>query len=193
MKMRIIYVLFFSLLSALPYPDDVNNKIEVRIKEGSHLYIKGTSNVNKFTCNYSKPIKPQSFTLFYEDYKNGWVLNDADLFLESASFDCGGRRINKDFKELIQTSEFPAIHIEVKEIIPLESSLQAIIQITIAGETKHLPVKVALDDHDDKIYTSVLQLNIKDFNLETPTKMMGLIKVHEEISIHVHLRLGLSA
>ncbi|NEV92706.1 YceI family protein [Psychroflexus sp. YR1-1] len=190
--MRIVYVLLVSLLSAFPNHDDVNDKIEVRIKEGSHLYIKGTSNVNTFTCNYIKPIKPQRFTLFYEDYKNGWLLNDADLFLESASFDCGGRRINKDFEELIQTSEFPTIHIEVKEIKALESCLQAIIQITIAGKTKHLPVQVALGDHDEKIYTSVLQLNINDFNLETPTKMMGLIKVHEEISIHVHLRLGLS-
>lgn len=189
--MKIVYILLFSLLSMFSQKND-ENKIEVKIKEGSHLFIKGTSNVNKFTCNYLKPIEPQIFTLSYQDHKNGWLLDDANLSLESASFDCGGRRINDDFEELIQTSQFPAIRIEVFEIMPEKSNLRAKIAVSIAGVTKSLPVPVTLEKGKDVIYTSVLKLNIEDFNLDTPTKMMGLIKVNEEISIHVNLRLELS-
>ncbi|MFD0931574.1 YceI family protein [Psychroflexus salinarum] len=189
--MKVVSILFLSLFSLLLHRD-IENRVEVEIKEGSHLYIKGTSNVNRFTCDYLKPIKPNSFTLSYEDIKNGWIIEDAQLQLESTSFDCGGRRINKDFEELVKSSQFPSIQIEVFEIIPEKSKLQANIKVSIAGVTKSLPVFVTLEKGEDITYTSVLKLNIEDFNLDTPTKMMGLIKVHEEISIHVNLRLGLS-
>lgn len=173
-------------------PNNEKNKIEVQIKEGSYLFIKGTSNVNTFTCNYHKPIKPQVSIFTYQDHKNGWLLDDAELSLESTSFDCGGRRINNDFKELVKSNHFPSIKIEVFEIRPKESNFKARIGVSIAGVTQTLFVSVVLENAKDNTYTSILKLNIEDFNLDAPTKMMGLIKVDEEISIHVNLCLELS-
>jgi hypothetical protein len=53
-------------------------------------------------------------------------------------------------------------------------------------------VLISLQEGKEINYNATLNLNIEDFNLDAPIKAMGLIKVHEEISIHVNLRLGLS-
>lgn len=188
--MKILDVIFLFLFS-LFFQDYNNNEIEIQIKEGSHLFIKGTSNVNTFTCSYLKPIVPKTFILEYEDLENGWEFEDAQLQLESTAFDCGGRRINKDFKELIKTSEFPSIEIDVSEVTTKGSNFLAAVQISIAGKTQSIPVEISLKNQDSFIYTSVLRLNLEDFNLELPSKMMGLIQVHEEISIHINLHLDL--
>jgi hypothetical protein len=190
--MKVVYILFFSLLSLL-LRTDIENKIEIKIKEGSRLYIKGSSNVNAFTCNYVKPMKPKKFIVFYDEIENGWQLEDAKLYLESNSFDCGGKNINRDFEELINVEQFPFIQIEVLEVNPFDSNFIAVLAISIAGKTQFLPVKISSEDGRITTYTSVLKLNIEDFDLDTPTKMMGLIKVHEEISIHVDLRLQLTS
>ena len=189
--MKLFSILFLSLF-LLHQHESVENKIEVIIKEDSRLFIKGTSNVNQFTCDYKKPLEPQSLSLIYEEIEKSWVLQDAELFLKSTSFDCGGRKINKDFQELIKSSQFPAIQIEVCEIKPEDSHLTAKIEVSIAGITKPFPVTIAIDNDNDFTYTSILKLNIEDFDLKAPTKMMGLIKVHEEISIHVKLHLEVS-
>lgn len=189
--MKLFSILFLSLFLILQH-ESVENKIEVIIKEDSRLFIKGTSNVNQFTCDYKKPLEPQSLSLIYEEIEKSWVLQDAELFLKSTSFDCGGRKINKDFQELIKSSQFPSIQIEVCEIKPEDSHLTAKIEVSIAGITKPFPVTIAIDNDKDSTYTSILKLNIEDFDLKAPTKMMGLIKVHEEISIHVNLHLEVS-
>jgi hypothetical protein len=189
--MKLISIIVLSLFSML-LNRDAENKVEVKILEGSHLYINGTSNVNEFTCDYLKPIQPKSFTLSYENIENGWLIEDAQLQLESGSFDCGGRRINKDFEELVKSNKFPVIQIEVYEIMPKRANFQAKIVMTIAGVKKSLPVLISLQEGKEINYNATLNLNIEDFNLDAPTKAMGLIKVHEEISIHVNLRLGLS-
>lgn len=190
--MKFVGILILSLFSLLFIQNDHDKRIEVKIKEGSHLFIKGTSNVNKFTCDYTKSIEPKKFTLSFKDLENGWLIENAQLQLESSSFDCGGRRINRDFKELVKSSEFPSIQIEVCEITPSKSNLQTKIEVSIAGVKKSLPVFVNLEEGEETTYTSILKLNIEDFNLETPTKMMGLIKVDEEISIHINLKIGLT-
>lgn len=189
--MKLVSILFLSLFSLLMHRD-TENRVEVKIMEGSHLYINGTSNVHEFTCDYLKPIQPKSFTLLYENIENGWLIEDAQLQLESGSFDCGGRRINKDFEELVKSNKFPVIQIEVYEIMPEKTNYHAKIEVTIAGVRKSLPVLISLQEDEEINYTATLNLNIEDFNLDAPTKAMGLIKVHEEISIHVHLRLGIS-
>jgi hypothetical protein len=84
-----------------------------------------------------KPIQPKTFTLSYENIENGWLIEDAQLQLESGSFDCGGRRINKDFEELVKSNKFPVIQIEVYEIMPKRANFQAKIVMTIAGVKNH--------------------------------------------------------
>lgn len=79
------------------------------------------------------------------------------------------------------------------EIKALDLKLQALIEITIAGKSKSFPIEISLEEGKDTNYSSVLELNIEDFNLEAPTKMMGLIKVNNEIAINISLHVDIDA
>lgn len=186
--MKTLVIIWFSLISMLCI-DKANNEVKVEVKEGSFLYIKGTSNVNTFTCDYLQPITPKTYTIIYDKFNKGWQLDKAQLNLKSTAFDCGGRGINRDFKELINANQHPFISIKVRKINCVDTNYQGVLDISIADKTESIPVQISEEQGSPTTYKSTLKLNIKDFGLETPTKMMGLIKVHEEILIHVNLNL----
>lgn len=168
----------------------MENKVEVDIKKGSHLYIEGTSNVNKFKCHYEKLIHFQGFIVAYEAVDQVWQLEEAVLQIESSSFDCGGRNINNDFRDLVKSDQYPKIKIEVCRLFEHHDFLKAQVEISIANHSKSHDIKIFKEEDKSAInYKSTLKLNINDFNLIAPRKMMGLIQVDEEISIHVNLNI----
>lgn len=191
MKFFVFFCLGFFILAG--FNETTKHKsLKISIKEGSHFYIKGTSNVNTFTCHYQKPIARQTLYLSYQDQNKGWLIENATLALESISFDCGGRRINNDFEDLIKAEEYHSIKIEVCEIQPLGNDFEATLHVSIAGETQVLPVNVVKHKENSEFISS-FKLDIEDFSLDKPTKMMGLIKVHNTIEVHVSLNLRIES
>lgn len=189
--MKSVYIFVLSLV-LLVLQKDEEHSVQVDIKDESQLYIKGTSNVNTFRCHYKKPIQTERLKIAYEDVDNGWLLEGASLYIESTSFDCGGKKINRDFKDLVKSDQFPSIRIEVCRLLNYDDFIKAQVEISIAEQSKFQDINVYTEEGDSRTdFKSVLDVNITDFNLEAPTKMMGLIKVDEEISIHITLNLEL--
>ncbi len=85
---------------------------------------------------------------------------------------------------MLKTSEYPEIFLELKKL-SMESSEKAIAEvlISIAGKTETYKVPVEITEGPVSQYTGNLVLNIKDFNLEPPKKMLGLIVVKDDIEI----------
>ena len=102
-------------------------------------------------------------------------------------FDCGGRQINKDFHKLLNTKEFPQILIKLKEIEYLLESIKACIEMEIAGVSKTYTLHVTQTKEDTHNILGVLELDISDFNLESPTKLLGIIVVSDIIEIDFNL------
>ncbi len=164
--------------------------IEVTFEKESKVAIKGTSNVNSFTCEYQDEIKLQQKTINVEtNRKEKFNIKKAKLHLFANNFDCGGRRINKDFRALLQTDKFPYIDIYVHGISFLEKEYVADVEVSIAGKNNNYKLKV--ENPEKNHFTGDLIIDISDFGLESPKKLMGLIEVNNLIDINFDVYLSL--
>src|SRR5690606_38238619 len=105
-------------------------------------------------------------------------------------FDCGGKGINRDFHGLLKSDIYPKIIIKLKEIKLYpnkKNTADALIEIEIAGKSQTYHMKTEYFKNQNWIINGELKLNIQDFNLEAPKKMLGLIVVSESIEINFKL------
>lgn len=165
--------------------------LEVEIKENSTISIKGTSNVHSFECSYKEEIELFNNNIELLPNSNSFEIKKAKLHLTSKSFDCGGRRINSDFKDILQAEKFPHIDIKVNSITPHQTQYLADVEVHIAGHTKNYQLQV--ENPDKSHFTGDLIVDITDFGLESPKKMMGLIKVDQLIDINFDLYLNIKS
>lgn len=183
--------LFFCGISGFAQNSTLEKRT-IEILPGSSLSISGTTNINEFECDFN--------TLYFQDQdiivtysEKGDVLNfkNSILPLENEKFDCGNRRINQDFKDLLKTEKHPEIRLRIKEIdMNRRENARVTLNFEIAGINKNYSFPVQVTGEDEALcFTGKLQLNIKDFNLEAPSKMFGLIVIEEEIDINFNLNI----
>jgi|SRR5690554_2020689 len=156
----------------------------------SELRIIGSSNVNTFKCVFNVENLKKPLEIAYRKGDDVVFFQRATLVLKNSFFDCGGTGINKDFHELLRTKKHPEILLTLKEInrdATGENKLKAVVEIQIAGVSRSYSVMVQADHRDRLHVNGGLKLDITDFNLEAPKKMMGLIVVSEKIEIVFNL------
>lgn len=163
-------------------------KTQVSISEQSEITISGKSNVNSFQCNYNQDLIKSELTVTHSQKESKIFLNGAVFFLKSKGFDCAHRIITKDLKEVLKADDYPNIKIEVNEISIENGKTIAKSTITIAGvkKTYNIPVKVNQKTNN---VNGILTLDIKDFKLKSPKKILGLIKLNDVVSIEFDLYL----
>ena len=171
-------------IGALTFMDDSTN---IYIKEGSDITIKGESNLNKFTCHYSKQIGPSCLSIDYQQHNSIIDLKKVKLELESQHFDCGGHLINKDFNELMKVQKHTHISIEFEKVKIKKDHFDVYAKITIADIANHYNFEVIHENKQN--YLGSLNLNINDFDMKAPKKLLGAIKVDPNISIVFDLNL----
>ncbi|HLW33152.1 MAG TPA: YceI family protein [Aequorivita sp.] len=187
------YPLLFLLLVSFTNTSTVNKHKTIFISPKSELEIVGSTNVSTFTClfnvkNLNKPLRI--------DYWEGDDLirfQKSTLVLDNTFFDCGGKGINKDFHDLLKTKVYPQILLTLKEIKKkaiADNKVEALVEIQIAGISRSYIVDVEAKQEGDLHLNGNLKLNITDFNLEAPKKILGLIVVSEEIEIIFKLIVG---
>lgn len=180
--MKSLYYIFGMLL-LFSFTTKEDYKHHVKITANSSLFIKGTSNVNTFTCNYNKTKLERKIPVEFR--RNGKTLHfkNVHMQLDNLGFDCGNRGINRDFHELLQTEAYPKIDFHLLEVDKSASKPQAHVAIKIAGKKKKYTFPVEVFENSTKI-DGLLCLNITDFGLIPPRKMMGMIVVREDIEIN---------
>lgn len=180
MKTRIY--LFFALISFSFITNETVKEVEVELTSESFLYIKGTSNINTFTCVYDAATLARKVPVQFIEKGNTLHFKNVALHLENKGFNCGNKGINNDFHDLLQTKKYPDIHFELLQITKNQEAVDASVAITIANIKKHYTFPVQTSDGGSSI-EGVLCLNITDFDLTPPKKMMGMIVVREDIEI----------
>lgn len=175
----------FFFLATLGFSFIVNEEAvnrKVFITTESFLYIKGTSNVNTFTCVYDAATLSRKVPVSFTQNNNTLSFRNVKLQLKNSGFNCGNRGINSDFHELLQTNQYPHINFELHRIVKGANTVDAFVDIEIAGIKKHYKVPVKTNGELAPIQ-GVLCVNITDFGLTPPRKMMGMIVVREDIEI----------
>tara|TARA_R110002012_G_C11671446_1_gene613139 strand:+ start:7418 stop:7996 length:579 start_codon:yes stop_codon:yes gene_type:complete len=172
---------------------DPERETKVRVEPQSEVVIAGTTNVNNFTCKYNLEALEVPIRLNYDEKSEQILFKNAELKLVNDCFDCGGRAINKDFQELLKTEKYPQVGLKLIYVEPLstnQSNVGVGLEIKIAGVSRTYRTVLHCEQTKDICVTGTLALKLSDFNLEAPKKMLGMIKVDDQIKVHITLQMS---
>ncbi|MDO6768053.1 MULTISPECIES: YceI family protein [Cellulophaga] len=169
--------------------DTALKRTQIHISKNSSLLIKGTSNVNSFKCYYNIKKIGNPIPIQYKFKDENLKFENTLLTLNNSCFDCGGRAINNDFNKILDSNNHPQLFLTLQEINPIKNttSVEANLAITIAGVTNNYRIPVGIENGINMQVTGDLSLSLNDFNLKSPKKIFGLIKVDDTINIFFKL------
>lgn len=169
---------------------NVKEKMNVVISPESKLFIKGKTNVNSFSCHFNASNFKNPVTLTMEIVDEDLYFEDTNLILNTSCFDCGNKMMNSDFRNLLNADSHPEIKLKLKQLRLKDfdgNDATAFLDIYISGVKNSYSVPISLIGTKKMIIKGKLDLNISDYKLEPPKKMMGLIVVDEMIEINMEL------
>jgi polyisoprenoid-binding protein YceI len=114
----------------------------------------------------------------------GWV--EAPV----TSLKTGNGRRDKDLNKSMESGKFPTIRFELASVRPTGGgdSVDAVLtgQFIIHGETRAAEVPATLLFSQDAVRVrATVPLNLKDYKIGGLSKMLGILKMHEDIVVHV--------
>jgi len=186
-------ILFFTLITNVFIKEKgETNETTISFSSDSYLIIKGKTNVSKFNCSFNVNAFSDKIKVSYEEFENSITFSTTTIKLPNIEFHCGGKAINKDFRALLKTDEYPEITLNLKEVskaINASEAIFATLDITICNTSNTYKIPISITKGNEVCAKGVLPININDFNLEAPTKMLGMVKVSPEIEIDFSLKI----
>ncbi|WP_436517886.1 hypothetical protein [Ekhidna sp. To15] len=199
----LLFSLMFVLVALISSAQNGSaNYHQVKITS-SNIAIHGKTNINKFQCKMVQPALNDSIVV-----SNIWSnqkLEFKGLILKYRvdQFECGIGAMNNDFQELLKADEEPHLYLQLNSISLRpnnnafeELDVDAEVEILLAGVRKKVMIsggKVLNHSSAQLTLKGDKALLITDFNIEPPTKMFGMIKVTDDISIQFEISMKVSA
>ncbi len=111
----------------------------------------------------------------------------------------GNNRRDRDLNKSMESEKYPTIRFELTGVTAVEPQSDSMAvtlqgQFIIHGVTREtsLPATVAFGTDGIRV-RGTAPLNLKDYEIGGLTKMLGMLKMHEEIVVHVDLVFGPAA
>ncbi len=186
---KVMLVAIFLFTGAFTNAQHKFHEKKVSVLPSSQLSINGDTNINKFECIFNTAYLKETQKIYYSRKDSIINFTGATLVLNNQGFDCGNKGINQDFNDLIKSDKYPQILLEIHQVkLRTKEFGVATICITMAGKQKYYDVPINIKDGEIAQFQGELELNIKDFNLEPPKKLFGIIVVKDEIEINFDLK-----
>ncbi|MEQ8244030.1 hypothetical protein [Fulvivirga sp.] len=167
------------------------------IDPSSSFTLSGVSNVNEFDCELKEGFCEDQLSIGYS-HKNGNVyFKNANLSVSVSKFDCNSKYITRDMKKTLKEEEFPFMEFELLSIENFnnENSTNALAEalVTISGHTNKYFLKYDVEPASKSSYKlkMISDFKMKEFGIDPPSAMMGLIKVHDTITVEIDLHITL--
>lgn len=190
------FFLFSSAFSSIPVDEH-----HYRIETDSELLIEGSSNINEFTCDCSceRDFTQSSLDITQAPGSNHFTFQNARLRLTTTNLNCGHKVMNEDLYEALRVDHYPYIYINLlqAEIPPQKRfaslnqwlEIDADTRITLAGRERRVQIPARGRRLSDNRFhfTGKVTVKMTDFGIKPPKAMLGLIKVNDEITIHLDL------
>lgn len=166
------------------------------INSSSNLIIKGNSNVNSFAC------KTDSYTRFdtieyvvnTKDQSIDFLRNEMILLVNE--FDCGNAMMTQDFLDALNYKESPFLKINFNRLSGIEWAspddvVLGDVKITLVGVDKNYKIAFKVGGNTKSLISlsGKQKVLFSDFGLTPPSKMMGLIRVREELEVEFKIDL----
>lgn len=175
---------------------NTTNVIRWVIQPQSNLQINGKSNVNTFQCGITEFLHTDTLVYTHNDPGQQAAKLKGTVVIDINRFDCGHKYITSDLRKTLKADENPNLlirFVSMDKFIQGQGTqpIKGIVEIELAGVKKQYEVSYVLQNHN----TSQVQLMgsrtilFSDFNLKPPSRLAGLIKVAEEITVQFQLML----
>ncbi len=172
--------------------EQVEDTLSVQLMDKSQLNIHGKTNVKDFECKLNEPIRFDTLTIPAKRIEQNIALNNAVVQVDTNNFDCGQKKITRDFKKTLKSDSHPNIVLNYKEIKVLEPDSGSTtprvlcdVDITIADVTKTYTIEfhgIRLEG-DVLSFQGMQTIDMRAFGLDPPSPLMGLIKVEDEVNV----------
>lgn len=194
---QLIVILLATFLLSSTYDHSAGMKKKYHIEDGSRLYLKGTSNVNSFTCDCEDRHDPK---VLEAETNGGYArFRNADITLRSKNFNCHNRKIDADMQKALKADQYPNIKVVLVDTWQDAKCLngqckdwfnvQAKVNITIANVThqESIAAKAKVIGTNRIQLQGEKALQMSAFGIAPPEAMFGMIKVNDWISFHFDL------
>lgn len=171
----------------------VNAQSKWLISETSSMSVKGSTNVNKFTCDIPN-CDQDTLTIWKSDkgIKMSGSINPAVL-----SFDCHKTMMTRDLRKTLKAKKYPKLHIrflslnQLPELSGKPASINGQVEIEIAGIKKLYEIDYSISVDTDKMIHLLgsRDLNFSDFELIPPKTLGGMIKAKDQLIVAFNLNM----
>jgi len=197
--MRVVAVIF--ILSFQSFLLQSQTQVLVELHKSSSLIIHGKTNIASFKLSQDGAkllSKPLSLVAVQQQGK--LFLSQNVLAIQVGSFTASNPMIVRDFLKLMKADKYPVLkvqldHFEITAMPVKDKPLygNACVKITIAEHTRQFKIPVSSYKNGELVVVSgKKKINIRDFGLEPPVEMLGMIKVSEWIEIEFNLKCRLT-
>jgi len=186
-----IQLILFTSLSVF-----AQSTFSVELQKNSSLTINGTTNLLPFTLSHSgDKLLKRNFIVTATQNQHKIVLDQNQHSIFVKSFDSNNKMALRDFFKLVKADNYPSFNIQLnyfeiqsKDINVNCAKAYASVNITIAGKTNQYSIPIISNQSGDfYILDGTEKINIRDFGLVPPVKMLGLLRVNEWIDIDFHI------
>lgn len=165
------------------------------IEPQSTLQIDGKSNINTFECGVKEFLHTDTL-VYVNDGAQFPAKLKGSVVIDINRFDCGHRYITADLRKTLKADENPALKIRFLTMEKLTPGLNnqkvsGTVEIELAGVTRQYEIKYVLQQSNNTLLllTGNKIITFGDFKLKPPSRLAGLIKVAEEITVNFQLYL----
>jgi len=166
------------------------------VKENSSLSVNGSTNINKFSCVIPAYGKVDTITINKGKDEKGIVLSGS-IDLKVNSFDCHNSGMTKQLQKTLNQKQFPLLHIRFLSLdrLPVITAnpqlITGMVDIEIAGVSKRFEINYQISQDSEKGIDLLgsRSLNFSDFNLIPPSKLGGMIKTKDQLTVVFNLNM----
>lgn len=171
--MRILLMILLMLLGA---PVKERTLIVTR----KTIQVSGQTSLGGFNCDYNKVGAKD--TLFLDTHGKG---RELVFEIPVQEFSCGNFLLNRDFRKTIQAEQFPNAIVRVRNLQANYGHYTCDLMVDMVGKRLDFPNMVLKRRADGLV--ADLVLGFGELELKAPSKMGGLVRVEEELSLSIFL------
>lgn len=190
----LLLVTSFLLLAALKVTE--GGSVKWVVQKGGSLTVNGKTNVNSFKCDITGYSSSDTL-LVTRQGNNQSVALKGFISLPVKLFNCHNPIMTGDLRKTLKHKEFPSLIIRFISLQRFpdrgvsSDNVKGVVDISLAGVTKRFEVSYRFSDVNDRTVNMIGERKVlfSDFQLTAPSKLGGMIKTEDELSVVFKLNL----
>jgi hypothetical protein len=198
MRYRNILLIILLILSVTCFSMKNNRAETIRwvVSQNSSLSVSGSTNINKFTCVIPSYDQVDTLTANANN-RDGVAILSGMIGLSINSFDCHNSGMTKQLQKTLKDKEFPILFVrflslsKLPELAIKPEVITGMVNIKLAGVNKRFEINYQISQDAQKVIHLIgsRELNFSDFDLIPPTKLGGMIKTKDQLTVEFHLKM----